>query len=182
MKLTQTNDRLAGLVLPLDEVHGPGGDVVVDRHHPLLGQRTGVRADLLADLAEARIHGRVVLVRGLAIHHAARSELRAERRILRVVRQFRLFLGVQVVEVAVELVKAVHGGQEFVAIPQVVLAELAGGIAERLEQLGDRRVFLLQSRRRARQADLGHARAQAGLAGDERRPAGRAALLGIDSR
>ena len=37
-------ERLAGLVLPLDEVHGPGGDVVVDRLHPLLGQRAGVLA------------------------------------------------------------------------------------------------------------------------------------------
>ena len=50
----------AGPVLPLDEVHGPGGDVVVNRFHPLLGQRTGVLADLLADLAEARIRRRIV--------------------------------------------------------------------------------------------------------------------------
>ena len=135
--------------------------------------------DLLADLAEARIHRRVVRGRGLAVQHAARAELGAERRVLRVVRQFRLFLGVEVVEVAVELVEAVHGGQELVAVAQVVLAELAGGIALRLQQLGDRRVFLLQPYRGARQADLGQAGAQAGLAGDERRPAGGAALLGV---
>ena len=138
--------RLAGLVLPLDEVHGALGDVVVDRLHPLLGQRTGVLADLLADLAEARIDRRIVRVRGLAVHHAARPKLGAERRVFRIVRQFRLFFGVQVVKVAVELVEAVHGGQEFVAIAQMVLAELAGGIALRLQQLGDRRIFLLQSR------------------------------------
>ena len=41
-----------------------------------------------------------------------------------IVRQFRLFLGVQVVEVAVELVEAVNGGQELVAVAEVVLAEL----------------------------------------------------------
>ena len=117
--------------------------------------------DLLADLAEARIDRRVVRVRGLAVHHAARAELRAERRVLRIVRQFRLFLGVQVIEIAVELVEAVHGRQEFVAVAEVVLAELAGRIAERLEQLGDRRVFLLQPERGARQADLGQAGAQA---------------------
>ena len=98
---------------------------------------------------------------GLAVQHAARAELRAERRVLRIVRQLRLLLGVEVVEVAVELVEAVHGGQELVAVAQVVLAELAGGIAERLEQLGDRRVFLLQAERRAGQADLGQAGAQA---------------------
>ena len=117
--------------------------------------------DLLADLAEARVDGRVVLVRGLAVQHAARAVLRAERRVLRIVRQFRLFLGVQVVEVAVELVEAVDRRQELVAVAEVVLAELAGGIAQRLEQLGDGRVFLLQAERGARQADLGQAGAQA---------------------
>ena len=170
---------LAGLVLPLDEVHGPVGNVIVDGFHPLLGQGTGVLAHLLADLAEARIHRRIVRGRGLAVHHATGAELGTERRIFRVVRQFRLFLGVEVVKVAVELVKAVHGGQVLVAVAQVILAELAGGIALCLQQLGNRRVFLLQPYRSARQADLGQAGAQAGLAGDERRPAGGAALLGI---
>src|SRR5215475_14772883 len=37
------------------------------------------------------------------------------------------------------------GGQEFVAVAQVVLPELPGCIAERLEQHGDRRVFLLET-------------------------------------
>ena len=111
--------------------------------------------------------------------HAARAELGAERRVFRVVRQFRLFLGVEVIEVAVELVEAVHGRQKFVAVAEVVLAELSGGVAERLEQFGDRRVFLLQPERSAGQADLGQTGAQAGLAGDERGPAGGAALLGV---
>ena len=93
-------ERLVGALLPLHEVYGSGGDVVVGCFHPLFGQRAGVLADLLADLAEARIDRLVVGGRGLAVHHAARSELGAERSILRVVRQFRLFLGVQVVEVA----------------------------------------------------------------------------------
>ena len=55
-------ERLVGLRLPLDEVDGPVGDVVVDRLHPLLGQRAGVLDRLLADLAEPRVDGRVVLV------------------------------------------------------------------------------------------------------------------------
>ena len=152
---------LAGLVLALDEVDGARGDVVVDRLHPLLGQRTGVLAHLLADLAEARIDGRIVLVRGLAVQHAARAELGAEGRVLRIVRQLRLFLGVEVIEVAVELVEAVDGGQELVAVAQMVLAELAGRVALRLQQLGDRRIFLAQAQRGARQADLGQAGAQA---------------------
>ena len=49
----------------------------------------------------------------------------------------RLLLGVEVVEVAEELVEAVHRRQELVAVAQMVLAELAGGVAERLERLGD---------------------------------------------
>ena len=59
----------------------------------------------------------------------------------RPVRQLRLLLGIQVVEVAEELVEAVHGREELVLVAQMVLAELSGGIAQRLEQLSDRRVL-----------------------------------------
>jgi hypothetical protein len=62
-----------------------------------------------------------------------------ELRILGVVVGLRLFLGVQVVEVAEELVEAVVGGQVLVLVAQVVLAELAGGVAVRLEEVGDGR-------------------------------------------
>src|SRR5262249_56651032 len=62
---------------------------------------------------------------------------------------------------------------------EMVLADVAGGVAERLQRLGDGDVLRLQAERRARQADLGHAGAQARLAGDERRATRRAALLGV---
>ena len=136
---------LACLVLALDEVDGAVGDVVVDRLHALLGQRAGILAHLLADLAEARIDGRIVLVRGRAVQDAARAELETERRVLGIVGQFRLFLGVEMVEVAVEFIEAVDRRQELVAVTQVVLAELAGGVALHLEQFGDRRIFLAQA-------------------------------------
>ena len=68
-------ERLAGGVLALHVVDRGGGGLVVDRLHPLLGQRAGVFDRLLADLAEARIDGRIVLVGGLALEHAARTEL-----------------------------------------------------------------------------------------------------------
>jgi hypothetical protein len=100
--------------------------------HALLGQRAGVHDGLLADLAEARIHRRVVRGRGLAVQHAARAEIGEEVREfrrLRVVRQFRFFGGVQMVERAVELIEPVDGGQEFIPVAQMVLAELAGGVA-----------------------------------------------------
>src|SRR5262249_40022067 len=48
-----------------------------------------------------------------------------------------------------------------------------------LQDLGDRRVLGLESQVRARQAHLGEAGADGGLAGDERRAAGRAALLAV---
>ena len=135
--------------------------------HALLGERAGV-LDRLPALAV-----------GDAVEHAARSELLLECRILGIVGQFRLFLGVQVIEVAEELVEAVHGRQVFIAIAEMVLAELAGGVAERLEQFGDGRVFLLKSDRRAGHADLGQAGADRVLAGDEAGAAGGAALLAV---
>ena len=116
---------------------------------------------------------------GHAVQHAARAELLLERRILRIVGQLRLFLGVQVIEVAEELVEAVHGRQVFVAVAEVVLAELAGGVAERLQQFGDGRVFRLQADGGAGHADLGQAGADRVLAGDEGGAAGGAALLRV---
>ena len=113
-------------------------ELLVHRLHPLPRQRAGVLDRLLADLAEHRIDGRVVLVGRLALHHAARAELLPEIRVLRIVRVFRLFLGVEVIEVAEELIEAVHRRQVLVAVAEVVLAELAGGIAEILEELRDR--------------------------------------------
>ena len=67
----------------------------------------------------------------------------------------------------------------FVAVAEVVLAELRGHVALRLEQLGDRDVPRLQPFLRARQADLEHAGAEARLAGDEARAPGGAALLAV---
>ena len=97
----------------------------------------------------------------------------------RPVRQLRLLLGVEVVEVAEELVEAVHGRQELVHVAEVVLAELPGRVAERLEQLGDRRVLGLQADVRAGHPDLAQAGAEDALAGDERRPSRGAALLAV---
>ena len=47
--------------------------------------------------------------------------------ILRIVRVFRLFLGIEVIKVPVKLVEAVDGGQEFIAVAEVVLTNLSGG-------------------------------------------------------
>jgi hypothetical protein len=126
--------------------------------------------------------GVVVLVGGPAAENAARAEPLAEVGevlLRRVVRQLRLLLGVEVVEVAEELVEPVHGGQELVAVAQVVLAELPGRVTQRLEELGDRRVLVAQPDRRPGHADLAQPGAEHALAGDERRPARRARLLAV---
>ena len=179
VELNQQKNGFAGLVLPVDEVERGVEEFLVHRLHALLGQRTGVLDRLLADPAEPRILGRIVLVGRLALQHAARAELRPERRVLRIVGMLRLVLGVEVVEVAEELVEAVDRRQELVAVAEVVLAELAGGVALRLEQFGERRVLLGQPFLGAGQADLEQAGAEAGLAGDERGTPGRAGLLGV---
>ena len=83
------------------------------------------------------------------------------------------------IQIAEELVEAMHGGQKLVAVAEVVLAKLASGIALRLEQLGERRVSFGQPLLRARQADLEQAGAEAALPGDERGAAGGAGLLGV---
>ena len=155
-------------------------ELLVHRFHPLPGERAGVLDRLLADLAEHRIDGRVVLVGRLALHHAARAELLPEIRVLRIVGVFRLFLGVEVIEIAEELVEAVHRRQVLVAVAEVVLAELAGGVAEVLQELRDRRVLGLEAERGAGHADLGEAGADRRLAGDEGGAAGGAALLAVE--
>jgi hypothetical protein len=37
----------------------------------------------------------------------------------------------------------VHGGQEFVAVTEMVLTDLRRCVAQRLEELGDRRIAVL---------------------------------------
>jgi hypothetical protein len=101
--------------------------------------------DLLpSDAAKPGILGRVIRIRRVGVKNAARAILVEEIGILgglRVVRVLRLLLGVEVVEIAKELVEAMHGGQKFVAIAEVILAELAGGIAERFKQISKCRVL-----------------------------------------
>ena len=102
--------------------------------------------------------------------------------LLRVVGVLRLLLGVEVVEIAEELVEAVDRRQELVAVAEMVLAELAGRVALRLEQFGEVGSSARQPFLGARQADLQEAGAERALAGDERRAAGGAAIAGRRSR
>ena len=167
MRVVPEEERCLGLVRLIDEAQRMLGDLVVDGLHALLRQRPGVR-DLLSALAV-----------GQAVQHAARPELLLELRVLRVVRVFRLFFGIEVVQVAEELVEAVHRRQMLVAIAEMVLAELAGGVAQGLEQFSHGRVVRMQAVGGAGHAHLGQPGADRVLAGHERGAARRAALLRV---
>ena len=175
-------ERGAGLVLAPDEIDARAGGLVVDGLHPLLGQRPGVLDALLADWAVAVVDLAAVLVGGPGVDDAARQQrLAQQRRFLLggIVRVLGFLLGVEVVQVAEELVEPVRGRQVLVQVAEVVLAELAGRVPQWLEQLGDGRILLLQADVHAGHPDLAHAGAVHALPGDERRPARRAALLAV---
>ena len=131
-------ERCSGFDLTLHEVDGRGGGFLIDRFHTLLGQRAGI-----LDLAIGR-----------SADDAARAKAFAELFILRIVEVLRFFLGIQVIEVAEEFVKAMFGGQMFVAVAEVVLAELPCRIAVIFQGRSDRDIDCLHTGLRARQTDL----------------------------
>ena len=83
------------------------------------------------------------------------------------------------VEIAEELVESVDGRQRLIAVADMVLAELPGGIAEILHDPADRGIKLAHAHRRAGEADLGEPGANAVLAGEERRASRSAGLLAV---
>ncbi len=129
--LSHRKNGLPSALRLVDELERLVENLVVDRLHPLRVERSGILDLLLADLAPARLHGRIIDVGGPRVEHVARAD--GGQQVLRVVGMRRVFHRVEVIEVAEELVEAVHGRQEFVEIAQVVLAELTGGVAHRLE-------------------------------------------------
>ena len=71
------------------------------------------------------------------------------------------------------------GGQVLVAVAKVILAKLAGGVTQRLEQFGDGGILGLKTDVHTRHTDLGQARAIGALAGDEGGSAGCTTLLTV---
>ena len=144
--------RLVGLGLLFDKCLRRRGGFIVDGFHALGGQGPGV----------------FNLAVGKTVNHpSGRGGLDEGRVILGPVRALGLFFGIEVVEVAEELVKTMIGRQVFVAVAQVVFTELCRGVALRLERLGDGDIALLQAHRCPRDADLGQAGAQRRLPGNE---------------
>ena len=91
---------------------------------------------LLADPAPAWHFGRIVFLAGVAVQHVARAILGAKFGIGRIRIPIRIGQRVEVIQIAVELIEAVDGRQVLVQIAQMVLAELAGGVAQRFEGRG----------------------------------------------
>jgi hypothetical protein len=129
--LHHTNQGLSAASARSMKLMASGDGLVVDGLHALLGERAGV------------LDGAV----GGGSDHAAGAELLAEgaavgqHHVARIVLVLRFLLGVEVVEVAVELVEAVVGGQVLVAVAEVVLAELTGHVAVVFEDARDGRVL-----------------------------------------
>ena len=111
--------------------------LLINAGHTLTSERASIFDLLLAHLAPPRLNRSIVLVRCPTMKDATRSEIRLECRVLRIVIRLRLFLCIQVVEVAEELIEPMHGGETVVVIAQVVLAELARRVALLLEQVGN---------------------------------------------
>ena len=86
---------------------------------------------------------------------------------------------VEVIEVAPEFLEAMRGRQGVGVIAEMVLAELAGGVAEIMQELGERRCSRSQIGDAAGKLRRDHAGAQGMHAGEEGVPSRRAALLGI---
>ena len=182
MVLNQTKEGRVVVVGAFDEVLRRGQELGVACFHALLGQRAGILNALFADAPPARMLGGIVFLGGPGVQDAARPEDILEVgkiRFGRIVYMLRFLIGVEVIEVAIELVEAVGGGQVLVLIAEVVLAKLAGGVAQRLEQLGDGGVLGLQANVRAGHAHLGQAGAVGVLPGEEGGAASGAALLTV---
>ena len=165
----QEERRVVGLRVA-HEAQRLGQDLLVDGLHPFTGQRAGVLDALRSVAVRPRVDD------------AARAEGLAEVREVglgRIVLVLGFLLRVEVVQVAEELVEAVHRRQELVPVAEVVLAELARGVPLRLERRGDGGVLGAQADVGAGEADLGETGSIRVLSGDERRPAGRAALLAV---
>jgi hypothetical protein len=113
-------ERGARVVLAPDEVDAGIGRLVVDGLHPLPGQRARVLDALFSPWPVPTVNGVVVLIGGPGVDHPTRpGQLVEAREVLGrwPVRRLGFLLGVEVVEVAEELVEPVHCRQELVLVP-----------------------------------------------------------------
>ena len=172
-------ERLVRLLRALHEVQAGGHERLIHCLHPLLAELAGVLDSLFADLAEAGIDCRIVHLGGIAMQHATSAVFLKELRILWIVHLLELLLGVEMIEIAKELVESMHGRQVLVTVAEVVLAELSGSVSEGLEHFRQSRRFRLQAQRCARPTDGGHAAADGILPRDECSASSSTGRLGV---
>src|SRR5262245_64385155 len=101
------------------------------------------------------------------MEHTTRTEAFSKGRILGIIHIFRLLLRIEMIQISEEFVEAVLRRQELVLISKVVLAKLSGGVAERLEHLGDGRILRPKSDVCAGQAYFRQPGMDGRLAGDK---------------
>src|ERR1700730_16385364 len=160
-------ERLACLVGAFHEINAALHEFLIDCLHPLAGKRASVLALLLAYRTEARVRGRIERVRSVAVKHTTRTKSLPEGWIFRIELLLRLLFGIEVIEIAEELVEPMHCRKELVSVPEMILSELPAGIAERFQQFSKRGVFITQPFLSAGQPDLEQPGAKCALACDE---------------
>src|SRR3984885_7063314 len=161
----------------VDELQGKVADFIVHSFHPLGIERSRVFDLLLADLAPAWIHGGVVDIGRITVDHVARTD--SVQQLLRIAGMRWILHRVEVIQIAEELVEAVHRRQKFVFVAKMVLAELAGGVAHSFQSSGNGYRLRGYAGGRAGLANRCHAGADRQFAGDEVGAARRAARLGV---
>ena len=184
-------------IVAVEEVDDLGRDFLVHRLRSLQGQRTLVlAASGFAPVPSDDLHAqhrtrRRQAHRGLGIHGAGNLGQAGDRRVLAWRRDGLLgrrlvdvgeahpLHRVEVIEVAPEFLEAVRGRQRIGVVAQMVLAELAGVVAEIEQELGKRRRAGPQIGWAAGKLRQDHAGAQRMHAGEEGVAPGRAALLGV---
>ena len=154
-----------------------GLHVVLDAFGGMRRQRTFVYDLLLADLAPALLHGRVIPVGGPGVEQVTRAIFFSLR--FRHGRCKRILHGIEVVEIAEKLIKAVQRRQVFVEVAEVVLAELPGGVAVIFERSGNGRGRRRHTDIRTGLSDGGQAGTLRQFAGDEVGPPCGTTRLGV---
>ena len=97
----------------------------------------------------------IVFVGGPALQNAARSKFLFKIGILRIVRILGLLFGVEVIEVAEELIETMDGRQEFVTVAKMVFAKLSGGVSQAISRHQPRKDLPLGDRFGSRQSNFG---------------------------
>ncbi len=112
----QAKKRLIFFVGSCDEFDGSIEKLIVDRFHSFAVQRPCVFDALLSDLAETRVHRRVINVRRHTIQNASRSVALVKPIILGPITKLWLFFGIEMIEIAVKLIEAMNGRQMLVPV------------------------------------------------------------------